>query len=651
MIRSIRTKLVLFFVVLAVVPMVGLGVAAYRSSLSSVMAVVEHRADEAAARAAADLIGRYRPRLGEVELLVRNQEVQDLYARYAQAGGAGVEELRPRLARYLAHFLTGPREAFARLSYLDDAGQLLCQYARTGEAGFGLHGYAWDYARQPLRVDPLPAGARRSVTFAVSPEQGAVLRVARAVPGAQGARVGVLLADIQIDRLLQDGPFTRSTSRSEYLALIDRQSGRFVYHPAPGLSGRTVDAVLSAEVMRHLASAEDSTGTITYTTDDVEWLLAYRHLAEPTWTVAAFSDASRFTAAPRRAGRRSLAIHLTTTLLALGLLLVIAQRITRSIRQVAAGAEAIAGGDLDQDITVTTHDETAVLASAFNRMAASLRGTLGELRQLTAQLEERVQERTADLEDAQRRLQEQYQALERANERIQETTRNKSEFLRRMSHDLRSPMNAIIGYTRLLLRKAADRLDEREQRNLRNIETSAGNLLDLINDILDLSRVEAGRVELHPQPVDLRALVTECADALEPIVKPGVELRRDLAAVPPVTTDADRLRQVVMNLLGNAAKFTETGHIALTLADGDGLAIVRVADTGIGIPPEDLPHVFDEFRQVERQGGEQTEGSGLGLSIARKTIELLGGTIEVDSEVGVGTTFSLRIGDYGPVDT
>jgi signal transduction histidine kinase len=241
-------------------------------------------------------------------------------------------------------------------------------------------------------------------------------------------------------------------------------------------------------------------------------------------------------------------------------------------------------------------------------------------------------------------LEEKNRALEIANTQVEEASVNKSQFLRRMSHDLRSPMNAIIGYSRLLRRRTADRLDEREQRNLANIETSSGNLLNLINDILDLSRIEAGRIEVNEQPVDVRQLTDECADALESIVQQGVVLRRDLADVGLINSDSDRLRQVVMNLLGNATKFTATGSITLSLRDGDGGIELSIADTGIGIPAEDLPHIFDEFRQVERQGGEQSEGTGLGLAIAKKTVELLGGEITATSAVGVGTTFTVRLG-------
>ena len=247
-----------------------------------------------------------------------------------------------------------------------------------------------------------------------------------------------------------------------------------------------------------------------------------------------------------------------------------------------------------------------------------------------------------------RRVQERTARLEEANDQILEETRRKSEFLSRMSHDLRTPMNAIIGYTRILLRRARDRLDERQFRNLGNIQTSADNLLVLINEILDLSRIEAGRIDLAPEEVDLKLLVTDCITSVAPLVTPEVQLQPQLEDVPTVRTDADRLRRVVMNLLGNAVKFTEQGSITVSLRSTGEWRELTIADTGVGIPPEDLPHIFKEFHQVERQVGEKREGTGLGLAIAKKSVDMLGGTISAESEVDKGTKFTLRVKDCQP---
>ena len=158
-----------------------------------------------------------------------------------------------------------------------------------------------------------------------------------------------------------------------------------------------------------------------------------------------------------------------------------------------------------------------------------------------------------------------FQRLEEQNREIQENTRRKSDFLARMSHDLRTPMNAIIGYTRILLRRLRDTVDPRQLRNLENIDTSAHNLLNLINEILDLSRVEAGRIDIQPQTVDFQQLAVDCVAAIEPLIQAEVQLIQEIEAVPSLRTDREILRKVLMNLLGNAVKFTDAGSITVSV--------------------------------------------------------------------------------------
>ena len=244
-----------------------------------------------------------------------------------------------------------------------------------------------------------------------------------------------------------------------------------------------------------------------------------------------------------------------------------------------------------------------------------------------------------------RRVQERTARLEAANLQIQEASRQKSAFLARTSHDLRTPMNAIIGYARILLRKSKTMLDPRQYRNLENIHLSASNLLTLINEILDLSKIEAGRMDVKPEAVDLQQLVAECALSVETLVKPGVRLQQNVDGVQSLRTDPEMLRRILMNLLGNAVKYTEAGSITISLqADADTVCL-SVSDTGAGIPPDELPHIFDEYRQVD---GTTQEGTGLGLTIVRKSVEMLGGNIAAESEVGKGTSFILRLSNYSP---
>jgi signal transduction histidine kinase len=242
------------------------------------------------------------------------------------------------------------------------------------------------------------------------------------------------------------------------------------------------------------------------------------------------------------------------------------------------------------------------------------------------------------------RLEEQNRALEVANVEVREATRLKSQFLATMSHELRTPMNAIIGFTRLVLRRGKN-LEDRQRENLEKVKLSADHLLSLINDILDLSKVEAGRVDILASSFDVAPVIENCCATVGPTMgKPRVALVPDIQAdMGQVHTDEARLRQVIINLLSNALKFTESGEVRVTarLVKSD-LEIV-VSDTGIGIPEDQLETIFEEFRQVDNSSTRRHQGTGLGLAITKKLIELLGGTISVQSEEGKGSTFTLYI--------
>ena len=247
---------------------------------------------------------------------------------------------------------------------------------------------------------------------------------------------------------------------------------------------------------------------------------------------------------------------------------------------------------------------------------------------------------TRDLEASNR-------ALSEANREIREGTERKSRFLANMSHELRTPMNAIIGFANLILRRAGDLLPDRQKDNLSRIRESADHLLDLINDILDLSKIEAGRMDVSAERFSVRKLIMTCCATVGPLVKPGVQLRYEISEdIEDVGTDIGKLRQIVMNLLSNAVKFTDSGEVAIRVErEGEDLAIA-VSDTGIGIPAEALPAIFEEFRQVDGASAQQ-KGTGLGLSITKGLTELLGGTISVESELGEGSAFTVRIpADY-----
>ena len=241
-------------------------------------------------------------------------------------------------------------------------------------------------------------------------------------------------------------------------------------------------------------------------------------------------------------------------------------------------------------------------------------------------------------------LEQQNRELEEANAQIQEATRLKSQFLATMSHELRTPMNAIIGFTRLVLRRA-ENLEDRQRENLEKVQLSADHLLSLINDILDLSKVEAGRVDIQATDFNVTPVIQNCCATVGPTLgKPGVQLIPDIQPnIPNIHTDEARLRQIIINLISNALKFTDNGEVRVTTRIIQTDLQISVSDTGIGIPADQLTTIFEEFRQVDGTSTRRHQGTGLGLAITKRLIELLGGHISVTSTIGAGSTFTLTI--------
>ena len=288
---------------------------------------------------------------------------------------------------------------------------------------------------------------------------------------------------------------------------------------------------------------------------------------------------------------------------------------------------------------------TAIDITERKVVEAALAELHGRLREHAATLEQRVEERTALLQKAN-------EDLAQAVDHAQAADLAKSAFLATMSHELRTPLNSIIGFTGILLQGLVGPLNEEQKKQLGMVRESSRHLLDLINDVLDISKIEAGQLEVSLQPFDLRACLEKCVHGVRPLAeKRGISLGLNLGAgIGTLCSDRRRVEQVFLNLLSNAIKFTEQGGVTVTCAATDFGVEVKVRDTGIGIGPGDLDKLFRPFQQVDTGLTRKYEGTGLGLSISKHLVELLGGRIQVESAAGQGSAFafSLPLGEGSP---
>ena len=237
-----------------------------------------------------------------------------------------------------------------------------------------------------------------------------------------------------------------------------------------------------------------------------------------------------------------------------------------------------------------------------------------------------------------------FSSAEQAKAEAERANDAKSAFLANMSHELRTPLNAIMGFTRIVKRKAAGQLPEKQIDNLDKVLGSAEHLLGLINTILDIAKIEAGRMDVNSSRFQVGSLIEACTATSRPLLKPGVDLRHEVeAGLPAANTDQDKLNQILLNLLSNAAKFTPDGTITVRAGQDGAMLLIDVADTGIGMNEEALGHVFEEFRQADATTTRKYGGTGLGLSISKHLAQLLGGDLTVESIEGEGSTFTLRI--------
>jgi signal transduction histidine kinase len=322
-------------------------------------------------------------------------------------------------------------------------------------------------------------------------------------------------------------------------------------------------------------------------------------------------------------------------LVGLGMALVaslfVARRVVRPLETLRNGVERIGSGNMNSRLDLKTGDEIEVLAEEFNRMTENLR-------EAYSGLEKKVEERTREL------------AL--ANERLKELDRMKSDFVSHVSHELRTPLTAIKGAMDLVLREVVGPLTEKQIHYLTRVRSNTQHLAGLINDLLDLSKIESGRIEVKSSRVSLTGLVHEVVEALRPVAAEKVIALEATVREPSILVwaDRDKINQVLTNLIGNAIKFTPVqGKVTVSASiNGAESVQVSVSDTGPGVPPDEKEKIFAKFYQIAEVNGENSKGTGLGLAISKALVELHGGKIWVESEPSRGSTFLFTLPVSGP---
>lgn len=315
--------------------------------------------------------------------------------------------------------------------------------------------------------------------------------------------------------------------------------------------------------------------------------------------------------------------------------------VTSPLWELEKAVSEVGKGNLDVNLAgLQAECEIKQLASHFQQMTS-------QLKDLYNNLESKVEERTTELEKANEILKQHKQELEEANIRLKEVNTYKSEFLAIMSHELCTPLTSVIAFTELLLAEKIDQ-DNEEKHYLEEIRTNSEILLRMINNILDLAKIEAGKAEITLVTMDMAYVIASVESVILPLAKnKGLDVTMEIAPdVPLFKGDPEKIRRIVENLAGNAIKFTEQGgkvEISVKYDSAKEEVLIVVSDTGIGIKKDALKYIFDRFTQADSSTSRKYGGTGLGLALAKELLELHNGWIEVESELNVGSTFTVGI--------
>ena len=613
---SLAVKLTIFVAGLVIVTAGSIGFAGLIFAERILSAQVDHRLAIIASDRAAMLRSYISNQEDEIALIASRTDLKQLLRTNISSGSA--EQPPQNLQIEIAERAAG----IGNLWLVDRAGDVVAASDST-------------YLDQSFVDDPtFESGLRRPHVGPPTPVNGRYQAVlAGPVSGDRGEVIGVVMGLIDATpatTMLADGSELGKTG--EVLVGAPLGGGRITYVvPTRGDAPVVDETVDTTRVMSEaMAGRSGFSRMVDHGGRDV--LAAYEPVRQGGWGVIAKISAAE--AYGPIVGFRAILLLLSATILSsgIGASYLVAKRFTLPIHLMAEASAEVAAGRLNVRVPVTSSGEIGTLESSFNLMTTRLAESYESL-------EQRVRFRTAQLKKVNEDLEEQSKRAEAAN-------RAKSEFLASMSHELRTPLNAIIGFSELLIDEPAEGYDQGSRSSyLESIYDSGRHLLALINDILDLSKVEAGRMELRSERVHLQEVVHHVLTTIEPLAaSKRIQLLSDMGMAGDVVADGGKIRQILYNLVSNAIKFTpEAGQIRVRARQDAEVATITVEDTGPGIASEDQERIFHEFQQLDAGPGRQHEGTGLGLALTKRFVELHGGRIWVQSARGEGSQFHFTL--------
>jgi len=520
--------------------------------------------------------------------------------------GAGANPAEQRRYEYLKLLRQAP--AITEVAWIDASGR---EQLRVSRLAMDVVGAGTDYAGDARFLEAKGGRTWYSPVY-FRKETEPYMTMARPAGGAGG---GVTVAEVNLKFVWE--VVSRIQIGKAGLAYVVNSAGTLIAHPDISLVLQKTDLSRLVQVAA-LARGESADAPIARNLKGEEVLTAHARIPTLNWTVFVELPLAEAFAPLYASVLRIGLLLLAGLVLSMLASLYLARRMVDPIRAIQAGAARIGVGQLEQRIEVHTGDELEALSEQFNKMAV-------DLKESYSSLERKVEERTRDLEVA---------------------NRHKSEFLANMSHELRTPLNAIIGFSEVLQERMFGEMNDKQTEYIDDIHGSGKHLLSLINDILDLSKIEAGRMELDLATFSVPEAIGNALTLIrERALRHGIELTASIdPAVGAISADERKFKQILLNLLSNAVKFTpEGGRVVVAAQTARSMVEVSVTDTGIGIALEDQEAVFEEFRQVGKDYTRKAEGTGLGLALTRKFVELHGGNIRVKSEPGKGATFTFAL--------